>query len=204
MNMCESNCGSLCVCDWEEVIGTFDDDEFLDYGMRHLTNAVYYRTSSNGGYAVVGPNVYAITTSYLYPPTATLLNGTLRTTEKFVKFVPFENESSSPKTKETTKMRNCECDCDCDCDWEYVYFHTTSPKDVGLPIYGNFYKTYGGGPEGGYVVSRGKVYAADRKWFEKWTLTELNGVLEVKTEGEATYVKFVRSAENSLPSIIKG
>lgn len=79
--MCEANCGSTCYCDWEEVLGTYDDDMFLDKGLKHLTNAVYYQTHDGGGYAVVGRDVYEVKSDW-FSVSATLLNGTLLVRDK--------------------------------------------------------------------------------------------------------------------------
>jgi len=106
--------------------------------------------------------------------------------------------NSSPHENE------CGCDEDCDCEWSYVYNLIKSPKKIGLPYNGIYYQTYGGGPEGGYLIAEGKVYSVNRNWFETWTLEEAKGVLHFKTDGDATYVKFVQSPEVSLPSILKG
>jgi hypothetical protein len=57
--MCEAECGSTCWCDWEECLGVYDDDMFLDKGLKQLTNCVYYQTEQ-GGYAVVGDQVYQV------------------------------------------------------------------------------------------------------------------------------------------------
>lgn len=88
--MCEANCGSICWCDWEEVYGTYDDDMFLDKGLTHLTNAVYYQTRCRGGYAVVGDRVYEVRGSDADGWDIHLLDGQLLVREKVWRVVHHE------------------------------------------------------------------------------------------------------------------
>lgn len=77
-------------------------------------------------------------------------------------------------------------------DWKMVYSYSESAKEVGLPLNGFYYQTYGGGGEGGYLVFRKKVYSVQRNWFEPWVIKEEDGTLETKTEDDTQYVKFVK------------
>lgn len=97
---------------------------------------------------------------------------------------------------------NCEnCDeTNCLCDWNTIYSIHQNPKSIGFPIGGIYYQTYGGGPEGGYLMSRGKLYSVHRSWGEKWTLTRENGVLHFRENeigDKKGYVKFVQNGETS-------
>lgn len=49
----------------------------------------------------------------------------------------------------------------------------------GKPIKGTYYKTYGGGPEGGYLITSKKVYIITRTWGEPFTVKK---VCECKVE----------------------
>lgn len=80
-----------------------------------------------------------------------------------------------------------------DCE-KTIYSIHPSPKDIGLPYGGIYYQTHGGGPEGGYLQSRGKIYSVSRSWGEPWAVTKVNGVLHFRKNesgDEKGYVRFV-------------
>ncbi len=59
-----------------------------------------------------------------------------------------------------------------DGDWQQIYQRRMF-SEVGGDIEGTYYETYGGGPEGGYVVtSELQVYEVSRNWGEPW-ITQL-------------------------------
>ena len=49
-----------------------------------------------------------------------------------------------------------------DDDWQEVY-HVS--REIMQGHRGVYYQTYGGGPEGGYLVSKDKIYTVNRNWF---------------------------------------
>jgi hypothetical protein len=63
-------------------------------------------------------------------------------------------------------------DDDEDEDWSEVY-QVCAFEDVGGSE-GTFYRTYGGGPEGGYVVADTGVLEVSRAWFEPWISKKLS------------------------------
>jgi len=57
-----------------------------------------------------------------------------------------------------------------DDEWEEVY----STEEW---IEGTYYQTYGGGPEGGYLVlHNGDVFSIERSWFERFTSDKCKNV----------------------------
>lgn len=51
-------------------------------------------------------------------------------------------------------------------------------SEVGGNIQGKFYQTYGGGPEGGYVIDYdNRVYQVSRNWNNKWEIKFIGGKL---------------------------
>ena len=74
-------------------------------------------------------------------------------------------------------------------DWEYVYGSTTIYETQHIV-------TYGGGPEGGFVVffreREPGWYSWERGWFQEPQYKKLNGILAQKfTEDGAEYVAVV-------------
>jgi hypothetical protein len=43
-------------------------------------------------------------------------------------------------------------------------------NEKNVPIKGTFYKTYGGGPEGGYLITKKNIYAIERTWGTPYTI----------------------------------
>lgn len=72
-------------------------------------------------------------------------------------------------------------------EWQQIYQRRMF-SEVGGDIEGTYYETYGGGPEGGYVVtSDSRVYKVDRNWGKPWTihLMPSNCVLHVRPVPDA-------------------
>jgi len=79
-------------------------------------------------------------------------------------------------------------------EWEEVYnkperFGKYCPpgnKELAKLKKGVYYQTFGGGPEGGYVLlTNGDVYSVKRGWFEPFKATKLNGKrIEYEAEDE--------------------
>lgn len=75
-------------------------------------------------------------------------------------------------------------------EWNEVYC-IIDFKDISSEVYSDFwdckyYQTYGGGPEGGFLVQikdeREIIYEVERNWGEPWCITELpNAVLQKTT-----------------------
>ena len=63
--------------------------------------------------------------------------------------------------------------------WNEVYYATDETLEMGLPYKGTYYQTFGGGPEGGWLVVGTDVYDVSRNWFEKWSVKKMAGVLHV-------------------------
>jgi len=75
-------------------------------------------------------------------------------------------------------------------EWEDVYSvqEVTKETFAGMPpgFYKGvktYYQTFGGGPEGGYIVKGQTTYRVSRGWFEKWQVEELkNTIVEYEPE----------------------
>ena len=62
-------------------------------------------------------------------------------------------------------------------------------------VRGTFFRTFGGGPEGGYIRHRGVFYEVKRSWGTPFYLNRpLRGLLHIETDNDGQdYIKFERT-----------
>ena len=82
--------------------------------------------------------------------------------------------------------------------WERLYDIVQSmPAMLGnKEVRGTFFRTYGGGPEGGYIRHAGLVYEVERSWGKPFYLKRpFRGWLEWESDDDGQhYIKFERAA----------
>ena len=81
-------------------------------------------------------------------------------------------------------------------EWEKLYGIVESMPAMkgGKWVRGTFYRTYGGGPEGGYIEYGGQVFEVERRWGTHFVLKKSHtGTLQVEFDDEGVWrVKFER------------
>jgi len=69
---------------------------------------------------------------------------------------------------------------------------------VGGNIDGKFIMTYGGGPEGGYVITPDdRIFQVNRNWFTKWVCDEISGILVERHVDWGLQVAFFEDIEKA-------
>jgi len=88
-----------------------------------------------------------------------------------------DDEVDSEEVDEVDSEEVDEVDSEEEDDWEEVYREYPDFREVGGAIDGIYYQTFGGGPEGGYVVEStvdgDRLFSVKRSWFKPWTITRM-------------------------------